>query len=156
MNIWEKLHPDRILLNAACKDKLEALRFISKKSAETGVVNNAAKLFDGMINREKTMSTGIGKGIGFPHTASDEAVDAAILLLRLQNPIEFDSLDGLPVDVLIAIVIPAQQTTLHLQLLASVSRLCKNSEFLEMVRSSDDVGRLIQAIKRIEEQMICH
>ncbi|HHC25190.1 MAG TPA: hypothetical protein ENK58_07255, partial [Desulfobacterales bacterium] len=71
-------------------------------------------------------------------------------------PLEFKSLDSLPVDIVIALIIPERQTTLHLQMLAGVSRLCKNPDVLKAIRQAGDSKELWGKIRNLEEKMVFH
>lgn len=88
MKIWKLLTAESIFLNIDLTDKEAVLRFAAEKFARHGAVKNPQLLYDGMRMREKVLSTGIGNGIGIPHTASTEANEGAILLIRLARPIE--------------------------------------------------------------------
>ncbi len=156
MKIYKRLRDEHIFLNAPLKDKDEVFRFLADTFTRSGVVDNSALLYESMIERERTMSTGIGNRIGIPHAASSEATHPAVILIRLADPIDFVALDGLPVDIILALVIPENQTTLHLQILAGISRLCKKNEFLNHVRQAEDPNELLEGIQRIEEEMIFH
>jgi len=124
--------------------------------ARDGVVTHSRLLYDSLIEREETMSTGIGKGIAIPHAVSGEARDPAVLMIRLADSIDFEALDRLPVDIILALVVPENQTHLHLQILAGISRLCKRAEFLDFVRKTHNAKDLWQGIKRIEEEIAFH
>ena len=153
MEIYKRLRTEHIFLNASLKDKDEVIRFVADTFARDGVVTDALLLYEGMKKREETLSTGIGDGIGIPHAASWETNDAAVLLIRLADPIDFEALDGLNVDIILALVVPENQTHLHLQILARISRLCKRAEFLNFVRQADNTNDLWEGIKRIEEEI---
>ncbi|GLI34214.1 PTS sugar transporter subunit IIA [Desulforhabdus amnigena] len=153
MKIWERLQPDCIFLDAHLSDKDSVLRFVVDIFARKGAVRNANHLYEGMKMREEVMSTGIGDGIGIPHAPSTDAKDAAILLIRLAEPIDFDALDGLPVDVILAMVVPQNATALHLQVLAAISRLCHNPKFMESIREAENSETLREKIKCMEEEM---
>jgi mannitol/fructose-specific phosphotransferase system IIA component (Ntr-type) len=77
-------------------------------------------------------------------------------LIHLVEPIDFEALDNLPVDIILALIVPENEMTLHLQLLAGVSRLCKTSEFLEAVREATSSEDLWYLIKKLEERMPFH
>ncbi len=156
MKILNHLKAKNIFLNLLLRDKNEAIRFAVDNFVKNGAVKNVDDLYRGMMEREDTMSTGIGGGIGLPHTTSIEAEDAAVILIRLAEPIEFDSIDGRPVDIILALVIPENRTSLHLQLLAAISRLCKNSDFLDVVRQESNSEILWQKISALEEKMAFH
>jgi len=156
MKIWKRLRTEHIFLDVVLPDKDMVLHFAADAFARDGIVRNAATLYDGMKVREGIMSTGIGEGIGIPHTSSWEAKDAAALLIRLADPIDFEALDGLPVDVVLALVIPENEMTLHLRILAAISRLRRNTEFCRTVRQIQDPGKLLEEIRNLEEQMAFH
>ena len=156
MKIWKYLRAEHIFLNILLPDKERVLRFVSDTCVRGGLVKNVATLYEGLKKREETMSTGIGGGIGFPHTTSREVKDANVLLIRLTEPIDFEALDALPVDIILALVIPENKTALHLQILAGVSRLCRNSEFLESVRQARYPKALRKEIRDLEERMTFH
>lgn len=153
MKIWSRLEPEQIFLDARLPEKEGVLRFAAEVFARRGVVRDASLLYAGMKQREEIMSTGTGNGIGIPHTVNPEARDAAILLIRLVQPIDFQALDGLPVDVFVVLVVPENDTALHLQVLAGISRLCRDSRFLAMVRQARDPGVLLEALREMEEEL---
>jgi PTS system nitrogen regulatory IIA component len=156
MKIYKRLSAEHIFLNVPLKDKDEVIHFVADTFARDGLVTHARLLYDSLIERENTMSTGIGNGIGIPHAVSREARDPSVLLIRLAHSIDFDALDKLPVDIILALVVPENQIHLHLQILAGISRLCKRDEFLDFVRQTRNADDLWQGIKRIEEEIAFH
>jgi mannitol/fructose-specific phosphotransferase system IIA component (Ntr-type) len=156
MKIYKHLRTEHIFLNASLKDKDEVIRFVADTFVRDGVVANARLLYENMRKREKAMSTGIGDGIGIPNTTSWETNDPALLLIRLADPIDFEALDGLYVDIILALVVPENRTHLHLQILAGISRLCKRGEFLTLVRQTNNSNDLWEGIRRIEEEIAFH
>lgn len=156
MKIYKRLQSEHIFLNAVLKDKDEVFRFVADTFARDGVVTHARLFYERMIEREETMSTGIGSGIAIPHAASPEVNNPAVLLIRPMHPIDFEALDGLPVDIILALVVPENQTALHLQILAGISRLCKKTEFLGVVRNASNSKELLEGVRRIEEGIAFH
>lgn len=156
MKIWKYLKTDNIHLNVSLTDKYSVLRFIAESLSKEGFIKDSGILISGLVEREKTMSTGIGNGICFPHTTSAELTEAALILIRPSIPIDFEALDNRPVDIVMSIIAPENQTELHLQLLAGMSRLCRDPDFLEIVRSSEDSHTLWHKIKQLEEGMAFH
>lgn len=147
------MRADGIFLDVGLSDKDAVLRFAADAFARRGVIDNPKLLYDGMTVRENVLSTGIGGGIGIPHTTSGEAKEGAILLMRLARPIDFDAMDALPVDVVLVLVVPNDETTLHLQILAGISRLCRSEDFLKAVRTTSNSQALLDKIKELEEKM---
>ncbi|MFW6331900.1 MAG: PTS sugar transporter subunit IIA [Thermodesulfobacteriota bacterium] len=151
MKIWTHLSPERIFLGAALADKNAVLQFIALTLGKSGAVKNSDAVYSAIKKREDMMSTGIGGGIGIPHALTPEVNDIEILLMRLETPIPFEALDKKPVDIVFALVVHENETTLHLRTLAGIAGLCKKQDFLKMVRSSDSVQAVLEEIKQIEE-----
>ena len=156
MKLCTYLRTEHIFLRTTLPDKEAVLRFVADICVRNGIVKDADTLYEGMQKREQTMSTGIGGGIGFPHTTSLEAKEAFIILIHLEEPIDFEALDALPVDIIMALVIPENQTSLHLRILAGASRLCRKPEFLDAVRKAKNPEKLCEIITSIEEEMPFH
>lgn len=156
MKICNFLKASHIFLDEPLPDKDNVMRFLADTGYEAGLVKNKKGLYDGLLRREEIMSTGVGDGIAMPHAAIADVDEAAILLVRLDGAIDFDALDNRPVDIILALVLPEGQTHLHLQLLAGLSRLCKNPEFLALIRLSKDPEALWQSLCALEDQMPFH
>lgn len=156
MQISKHLDKENIFLGLQLQDKTSVLRFIADTCVRKKVAEDADRLYTGMMQREETMSTGVGNGLGFPHTTHPEVSKATLLLLRLETPVDFEALDGKPVDIILSLVIPENQTTLHLRLLARISRLCRNPEFIQTVRNAASSKALWQEIQKIEASMAFH
>ena len=156
MKICNYIKPEHIYLNVKLSDKDAVFGFISEALLKEGIIENMLQLANGLKEREKTMSTGIGRGIGLPHTTSGEVKNPVVLLIRPESPIPFDAIDKRPVDIIIALIIPENRTALHIQILAGVSRLCKNADFINTVRETKDPDRLYQKIEQLESKMAFH
>jgi len=156
MKIFNLLHTKLVFLDIPLPDKEAVLRFVAEAFATRGIVKDADLLYEGIKEREETMSTGIGGGIGIPHAISGEAEAPAILILRLAQPLDFGALDGFPVDVVVALVVPENRTELHLQILAALARICQAPGFRRAVRDARDPASLFEEIRRLEEDIPFH
>ena len=154
MEICKRLDTERIFLDVPLPDKDAVLRFAAEAFVVRGIVVDADTLYEGMIEREETMSTGIGKGIAIPHSASRDTNDPAILIIRLAEPIDYDAIDGVQVRVVIALVAPEHDPDLHLQMLADLARLCQHPDFMKATQSAKDRESLLENIRRIEKQIV--
>lgn len=154
MEICNNLEIDRIFLDVPLTDKDEVLRFAAEAFAADGIVSDADALYEGMMEREETMSTGIGKGIAIPHSSSPDTKTPEILVMRLAEPLDYDAIDGVPVEIVVALVAPEHDPDLHLQMLADLARLCQHPDFMKAVRTSKDRKSLLEQIGRIEEQIV--
>ncbi|MBC2717536.1 MAG: PTS sugar transporter subunit IIA [Desulfobacteraceae bacterium] len=156
MKITDHLKKENIFLDAMLDNKPDVLKYISDVCAHNGIINDPEILYNGLIQREQTMSTGVGSGIGFPHTTNSETRHANVILIRLAKPIDFESLDHQPVDIILGLIFPDSDPGIHVRMLARVSRLCQNPDFLSAIKQAEDADLLIEQIKIIENSTIFH
>ena len=156
MQISNYLKKDHILLDVHFEDKTHVLNFIADFCEKDGIVPPASCLYEKLKEREETMSTGIGGGIGLPHAASHDVIEPCTLIIRPKAPVAFDALDHAPVTIIIALILPESQQIMHVRMLAAVSRLCKNREFMECITSEANPEKLLAKIKQIEAKMAFH
>jgi mannitol/fructose-specific phosphotransferase system IIA component (Ntr-type) len=79
-----------------------------------------------------------------------------LVFIRPEKPIEFNSLDNEPVDIVFGLIMPERKTHLHIQILAGISRVCKNQAFLDVARSINDPVILLDNIRTLEKEMAFH
>lgn len=97
---------------------------------------NPTELFECMLSREKVGSTGIGNGIAIPHARMHSTDQAIAVLLQCESPIEFDSIDNRPVDLLFALLVPDAQCKEHLKTLSSMAERLNNKQVLKQLRKA--------------------
>jgi fructose-specific phosphotransferase system IIA component len=105
---------------------------------------NAAR--EAVFTRERTHSTGIGSGIAIPHGKCTGVQELVMALGITHEPIDFESVDGKPVTIVILLVSPADRSGPHIQALAKISRLMLDEQFrrsLENARTADEVYELL-------------
>ncbi len=156
MKISQYLNQKNIFLDAKLPDKEAVLRFIADVCVKNSIVKTAEPLYIGLVEREGTMSTGVGNGIALPHTTVTELEAPVVIIIKPAKPVKFDTLDNRPVDIILGLIFPEDQKTLHIRLLAAVSRLCKNADFLNAMRKSGSPVELHKKIKKLEEDMDFH
>ncbi|MFO7931022.1 MAG: PTS sugar transporter subunit IIA [Thermodesulfobacteriota bacterium] len=152
MNISDYLSAENIFLDADLKDKTAVLGFIADACEKNRVAENKDEVYQGLLEREQTMSTGVGGGLAFPHTTSAEAKQAAVILLRLSRPVDFDALDKKPVDIILSLIIPQKDREIHVRLLARISRLCRDPAFIEALRNAADPFELRTEMQKVEQE----
>ena len=123
---------------------LPALRVSSKKHALQELAAHAARLtglpesavYEALLQRERLGSTGIGEGIAIPHGKLAGLAHLFGLAARLDKPIDFEALDGQPVDILFLLLAPEGAGADHLKALASVSRAFRDRQTLAKLRGA--------------------
>ena len=110
------------------------------------------KLLDQMIQRENMASTGVGKGIAFPHprTPCSEIInDSTILVCFLENTVDYNSIDGVPVFILFLLLCP--DTGNHLHLLSRMAFYVRDNKFVEFLKTKPTSDELFEKIISLEE-----
>ncbi len=121
MKLSEILSPDCIRLDSDATSKKRVLELASQALAGTDDGLSQRQVFDCLIAREKLGSTGLGQGVAIPHGRL-AGLDRTIgVFLRLPGGVDFDAPDGVPVDLIFALLVPKESTEEHLQVLASIA-----------------------------------
>ena len=121
--------------------KKQALQEIAARAADlTGL--NERTIFETLLQREKLGSTGIGHGIAIPHGKMPKLERLFGLFARLDRPIDFESLDGQPVDLIFLLLAPEAAGADHLKALARVARLLREPETVARLRETRDADAL--------------
>ncbi len=147
MRLTEILSPDCIKVPLDASDKKNAIFELVDLLAERSHIQNTEALKEAVWQRETTRTTGIGHGLAIPHGKSECCDQLVMAIGKPTEPLDFQSIDRKPVNVIILLVSPADQTGPHIQALATVSRMMTNETFRHAVReagSAEEVYRLIE------------
>ena len=137
MELTNLLTPECIVANLKATSKKQALQEMSKRIAEvTG--ENERDIFDVIIEREKLGTTGVGDGIAIPHGKLETLQRLHGLFARLERPINFDSIDERPVDLIFLLLAPETAGAEHLKALACVSRFLRDKTNCDKLRGSNN------------------
>ncbi|NHN78243.1 PTS IIA-like nitrogen regulatory protein PtsN [Azotobacter chroococcum] len=140
------LTPDRSLVNVPGGSKKRALEYIANLVAREMPDLDQQTIFESLIAREKLGSTGFGNGIAIPHCRLPGCPAPISVLLRLEAPIDFDAIDGAPVDLLFVLLVPEAATDEHLQLLRQIASMLDRSEIRERLRQVESSEALYQVV----------
>ncbi len=119
-----------------------ALEELSKLLAGADSSINYIEVFDCLVAREKLGSTGLGNGIAIPHGRLKGGKKTIAAFIQLQHGINFDAIDGHPVDILFALLVPEDSTYEHLKTLSHLAEMFNNAEIIEQLRSEINVDRI--------------
>ena len=141
------------LLQSGCaRARVEArshkavLSFASKVIAEACPEVAERSLLQGLLNRERLGSTGLGEGVAIPHCRHPDCRRPVGTLITLAEGIDFGALDGEPVDVLFCLVVPEEQNRTHLDALAMLTRIFSEPDNLASLRQATTDGELFDTI----------
>lgn len=146
MLISDLLSPESICCDVHSSSKKRLLEIISQQLARNSEDLSAREIFESLCARERLGSTGLGKGVAIPHgrVKGNRSIQASFI--RLKKPLQFDSADGEPVDLLFAMTVPENCNEDHLKLLAQVAELFSDPELLKALREAKSSSSLLQLL----------
>jgi PTS system nitrogen regulatory IIA component len=140
------LTPGRSLANAPGGSKKRVLEQIANLVAQDVHDLDTQQIFESLVAREKLGSTGFGNGIAIPHCRFAGCRTPIAAILRLETAVDFDALDGAPVDLLLVLLVPESATEEHLQLLRQIASLLDRADVRSRLRKAPDSASLYQAV----------
>jgi fructose-specific phosphotransferase system IIA component len=153
MRLTEILKPQNIKVPLVAKTKSEAIAELVNMLADNGEINEPKKVLDSVLDREATRTTGIGNGLAIPHgkcTGTDHLVMA---IGRPGTPIDFQAIDGRPVNLIWLLTSPPDKTGPHIHALARISRLMTIDRFRQALANAKTSQEIYDAIVQQENSL---
>ncbi len=145
MTITDLVAPEAILPTLKVNSKKQALQELAAKAARsTGRAER--EVFEILLQRERLGSTGIGDGVAIPHGKLPKLNRLVGLFARLEKPIDFEALDGHPVDLIFLLLAPEAAGADHLKALARIARLLRDPAIAAKLRAATDAEILYRLI----------
>lgn len=138
------LTPARTQMGAQCSSKKKLIQHVSQFLASNIKDAQADDIYERLIAREKLGSTGIGEGIAIPHSRLEECEGTIGALFTLEEPIDYDSIDRKPVDIVFVLLVPAEATEQHLQTLSMLAEKFSQETFRDQLRNAKNHEELYQ------------
>jgi PTS system nitrogen regulatory IIA component len=145
MKIKEFLSPSDVAIEFHADDKAGLLRQLAARAA-AALNLQADAVANEIEKRDELGSTGLGGGISIPHARFREVKTPFGLLVRLSQPIEFQAIDGQPVDLVFLLLLPAASQLDQLSALAAVARRMRDRDVLQRLRSATSTIELYRAV----------
>lgn len=153
MRISEFLSSANVFPSLQVSDKEEAIRTLSESIARRIPGTSAETLFQAVMDRERIMSTGVGKGLAIPHGKVNGLDSSEMAFARLVSPIEYGSIDQAPVSLVFMVVGPDSQSSQHIRLLSRISRLMNNDAFRNALSACATADEILAHFRHEELQM---
>jgi nitrogen PTS system EIIA component len=135
----------------SCNGKPAIMAKIALLAAENYGLD-VQSVLEGLEEREHLGTTGFGGGTAIPHTKLPDLDRPAAICLRLAKPVDYDAVDGDPVDLIIALISPSHDGASHLRALAEVSRLLRDEKFAAQLRGAADSDALFALLNTAQER----
>jgi len=137
MALSDLLPDNGVNADLAVSSRKQALQAMSEIAANYAPAS-ARDILERVLERERLGSTGVGGGVAIPHARIEGADKVFGVFARLRSPVDFDSIDARPVDLIFMLLAPEHSSAEHLKALARVSRLLRRDDLRERLRSAPD------------------
>ncbi len=153
MRLTEILSLDAILVPLKTEDKYEAIKKLVASVGDAGRIDDEAQVLKAVLDREAVMSTGVGDGVAIPHAKSDAAPSLTAGLGITERPVDFESMDKKPVQIIWLLVGPHGATGPHIKALSRISRLMHVDDFRQRLLAAQTSREVFEIISK-EEQAV--
>lgn len=152
MKITDLLKACSIELNGAPATKEETIREMVGLMAKGGNISDTDKYMEGVFAREEEGTTGIGEGIAIPHAKNDAVRAPGLAAMVIPNGVDYDSMDGEPVNLVFLIAAPNTEDNVHLEVLSRLSMLLMDGSFKENLLKADTAEEFLDCVDRAEKE----
>ena len=152
MKICDILRKDKIVPSLKGTTKTEVINELIDLFKDDERVTNIENMRVAVHDREKIMSTGVGKGFAIPHAKTASVTDIVAAFGKLDNPIDFQALDGQPVNLVFLLVGKENLVGPHIKLLSRISRMMNKDEFRESLAKAATVDEIFTLFDEEEKQ----
>lgn len=141
MSLHDLIEPNAILPSLKVSTRKQALQELSERAAAVSGLPER-EIFDALLQRERLGSTGVGGGIAIPHGKLPRVSRMIGLFARLERPIDYEALDGEPVDLIFLLLAPESAGADHLKALSRVARALRDARLTARLRATRDASGL--------------
>lgn len=152
MRIRDLLDVRSIRLDGVANDKADVLNQMVELMSKSGKINDVETYRKGVFAREEEGTTGIGEGIAIPHCKSKAVSKPGLAAMVVHDGVEYEALDGAPVNLLFLIAAPDTKENVHLDVLSKLSVLLMNEDFTNGLKNAKSVEEFMTVIDRFENE----
>lgn len=154
MKISDILTEDFVIVGLDASSKEDAINALIDLIAKSDKVINVNKVRDAVFEREKIMTTGVGKGFAVPHGKTDAVTDIVAAFAVTKKPIDYDSLDGEPVRLIFLLVGRDNMVGPHIKLLSRISKLMNDNNFRDRLINAKNPKEVVELFKTEEDKYL--
>lgn len=146
MSLEKIIKPDGVLCNATARSKKHCLEILSELLIRSNPEIASERIFECLIERERLGCTSLDKGAAFPHCRVDGISASNAALIKLSEPVDFDSADGEPVDLVFGMMVPTELADGHRADIKLVTRVLADEGLRARLRSMNSSSDLYNAL----------
>ena len=151
MEMREIVTLDTVLAGLKPNSKKQLLQSLAEVAAKK-TNRDEREIFDTLLERERLGSTGVGNGVAIPHGKMQDLEGIVGIFAQLAKPVEFDSSDDAPVDIVFMLLAPEGSGADHLKALSRIARLLRNEQTLSVLRASPDPKSIYDVLCEVERE----
>jgi fructose-specific phosphotransferase system IIA component len=154
MVLTDYLNKKTILINPSVKDRWELIESMLDAAIKNKAIKSEYRetIKKTLFEREKSMSTGIGKGVAIPHCSCPYVDDVVMIMALSKKGINFDSIDNMPVHIIILLIVPKDKISQHIKTLANIAKLMSDDTLREALSNAKDAQDIIKILKEYEQK----
>lgn len=153
MKITDILREELMILDVKADNKAAILDEMVQKLVDAGAVNDFESFRADIQKREDTMSTGLGNGIAMPHAKNEAVTKTSVVFAKKPEGLNFESLDGQPAELFFMIAAEGGSADTHLQVLAELSKLLMNEDFIAALKGAQDTAAIKGVLNLAQAQL---
>ncbi len=153
MKICSLLNVERIIPSLQARDKEGVINELVDLFKGSSEITDITAVRKAVLDREKIMSTGVGKGFAIPHAKTNAVSEIVVAFGKSDEPINYESLDGQPVYLVFLIVARENMVGPHIRLLSRISRMMNKDEFRQALREAKSAEEIRKIICEEEEKI---
>ncbi len=149
MSLLDNLKKNNILIKPETKNRWEIITEMVELAAKNRDIsqNDMACITSSLIEREKSMSTGIGNGVAIPHCSTEKVADIVTVMAITPKGINFEAIDNEPVKIIILLIVPKDKLTQHIKTLANIAKMMNDAELREKILSLKTPDSILKTLK---------
>jgi len=151
MKLSDLLHKDFIIADLKSSAKEDVINELIDLFENDKRVIDLKRIRDAVLDREKIMSTGVGKGFAIPHGKTNAVNEILAAFGKTNNPIDYQALDNQPVQLVFLLVGKDNMVSTHIKLLSRISRMMNKDEFREKLINANSNDEIVELFKTEEQ-----
>lgn len=149
MSLLENLKKNNILIKPDAKNRWDIIAEMVELAAKNREIaqEDIEPITSSLVEREKSMSTGIGNGVAIPHCSTSKVKDIISVMAITPRGINFESIDNEPVKIIILLLVPKDKLTQHIKTLANIAKMMNDPELREKILSMKTPDSILKTLK---------
>lgn len=149
MSLLDSLKKNNILVKPAAKNRWEIIEEMVELAAKNRDIpaEDAEAIKNALIEREKSMSTGIGNGVAIPHCSTTKVSEITTIMALSTKGINFEAIDNEPVKIIILLIVPKDKLTQHIKTLANIAKMMSDVKLREELLSLKTADSILKTLK---------